>query len=220
MFDAITQRQSTRAEYDGRFVSPEDLRALADAVHVDGVELVLLTERRQIDQITDMVVAGNSVQMNDPAFVRELKSWIRFSAREAMSTGDGLFGGASGNPVGPEWLGSLLFDIMFKAAAENDKYVRHMRSSAGVAVFVTERDDKDHWVRAGRACQQFSLLATARGLKHAYVNQPVEVPALRKDLASHLALGERRADLVMRFGYGPAMPYSLRRSSEQLIFNA
>ena len=39
--------------------------------------------------------------MSDAAFVAELKSWIRFSAADAMSTGDGLFAATSGNPAVP-----------------------------------------------------------------------------------------------------------------------
>ena len=43
--------------------------------------------------------------MNDPSFVEELKSWIRFGDEEAVRTGDGLFTLASGNPSVPRWLG-------------------------------------------------------------------------------------------------------------------
>ena len=99
---------------------------------------------------------------------------------------------------------AAVFAMVFKAAAENDKYSRLLQSSAGVAVFVSERDDKDHWVRAGRACQRFALQATALGLKHAFVNQPVEVASLRPELAALVGMTGRRPDLVMRFGYGCA----------------
>jgi acetyl-CoA carboxylase alpha subunit len=38
-------------------------------------------------------------------------------------------------------------------------------------------------MRVGRSCQRFMLAAAARGLKHAFANQPVEV-ALRPALAA------------------------------------
>jgi hypothetical protein len=41
------------------------------------------------------------------------------------------------------------------------------------------------------------------GLKHAFVNQPVEVASLRPELAALVGMTGRRPDLVMRFGYGP-----------------
>ncbi len=211
LFDAIPKRQSTRADYDGRPVSAADLKTLADASTVPGVDLVLITDRPQLDRVRDLVIAGNNAQLADAAFVRELRAWLRFSPREAIDKGDGLFSASSGNPTLPAWLGPHVFDWVFKADTENGKYAGHLRSSAGVAVFVSERDDKDHWVRAGRACQRFALQATALGLKHAFINQPVEVASLRPELASLVAMPGRRPDIVMRFGYGPELPYSVRR---------
>lgn len=217
LFDAIARRQSTRAEYDGRAVAAVDLQTLADAAKTPGVDLVLITDRPQIDRVRDLVLAGNSAQLADPAFVRELKSWIRFSPRQAVTTGDGLFAAASGNPALPDWLGPLLFAMVFKTDTDNDKYARQIRSSAGLAVFVSEREDKEHWVRTGRACQRFALQATALGMKLAFVNQPVEVSGLRPELAALVGMSGRRPDIVMRFGYGPALPYSARRPVEAVL---
>ena len=214
LFNAIPQRQSTRAEFDGRPVGSADLRSLAAAAAVPGVDLVLITGRAQIDRISDLVIDGNSTQMADPAFLRELKRWLRFSPREALAAGDGLFSATSGSPAMPAWLGPLMFDRFVNALTENKKYVRQLRSSAGVAVFLSQRGDKDGWVRAGRACQRFALQATALGLKQAFINQPVEVPRLRPDLAALVGAPGRRPDIVMRFGYGPTLPYSARRTPQ------
>ncbi len=211
LFDAIPRRQSTRADYDGRAVSAADLRTLAAAAVIPGVDLVLITERAQINRVRDLVIASNNAQIANSAFVRELKNWLRFSPRQALDSGDGLFSALTGNPTLPTWLGPRLFDWVFRADAENDKYARQLRTSAGVAVFVSEQSDKDHWVRVGRACQRFALQATALGLKHAFVNQPVEVAHLRPELAALVGMPGRRPDIVMRFGHGPTLPYSARR---------
>ncbi|MFZ4806821.1 MAG: Acg family FMN-binding oxidoreductase [Hyphomicrobiaceae bacterium] len=208
---AIPKRQSTRADYDGRPVSAADLRTLAASAALPGVDLVLMTDRQQMDRVRDLVVAGNTAQMADPAFLRELKSWLRFSPREAALSGDGLFGAASGSPILPSWLGPSLFDWVFRAESENAKYASQLRSSSGIAVFVSEKDDREHWALAGRACQRFALQATALGIKQAYINQPVEVPSLRPALASLAGLPGRRPDIVMRFGFGPTLPFSARR---------
>jgi hypothetical protein len=211
LFDAIPKRQSTRGDYDGTPVGADDLRKLSAAAAVPGVDLVMITERRMIDQVRDLVVAGNGAQMASPAFVAELKSWLRFSPRQAIETGDGLFSACSGNPVLPAWLGPMVFDLAFRARAENDKYARQMRSSSGVAVFVSQRADPEYWSRVGRACQRFALQATALDLKHAFVNQPVEVAALRPELAALVGMPGRRPDIVMRFGRGALLPFSARR---------
>ncbi|MGB9143018.1 MAG: nitroreductase family protein [Aestuariivirga sp.] len=214
---AIPHRQSSRADYDGRAVSAADLRTLAEAGAAAGVDLVLITDRPQIDRVRDLVLAGNSAQMADAAYVRELKSWLRFSPREAMLAGDGLFGASSGNPILPSWVGRQVFDWVFKVEAENEKYARQLASSAGLAVFVGQGDDRENWVLVGRACQRFALQATALGLKHAFINQPVEVPTLRPDLAALVGLPGRRPDIVMRFGYGPPLPFSSRRPVETVL---
>jgi len=61
------------------------------------------------------------------------------------------------------------------------------------------------------------LQATALGLKTAYINQPVEVSALRADLAALVGLPGRRPDIVMRFGRAPTMPMSARRPVEAVM---
>ncbi len=209
--DAIRLRQSTRADYDGSEVSVADLATLASAAKVPGVDLVLITDRALINRLRDLIIAGNTAQIADPAFVAELKSWLRFNPRAALATGDGLFSATSGNPALPDWLGPRLFGWAFTAKAENQKIARQIASSAGIAVFVAAKADPAGWVQAGRACQRFALQATTLGLKHAYLNQPVEVAELRPDLATLLGMPGRRPDLVMRFGRGAAMPFSARR---------
>ncbi len=217
LFDAIPLRQSTRADYDGRSVSASDLTLLANAAAVTGVDLVLLTDRAGTNALRDLVVAGNTTQMADGAFVRELKSWLRFNPAQALRTGDGLYSVASGNPALPDWLGPLAFDWLSSARSLNETYARQIRSSAGIAVFTAERADPAHWVAVGQACQRFALQATALGLKHAFINQPVEVPSLRPELASLIGLPGRRPDIVMRFGYGPTLPYAPRRPVAAVI---
>jgi len=88
---------------------------------------------------------------------------------------------------------------------------------AGIAVFLAEREDKAHWIAAGRACQRFALAATGLGIKHAFINQPVEVKSLRPELATLVGEPGTRPDIVMRFGYGPEMPFSPRRSVEEVL---
>ena len=217
LFQAIPQRQSTRAEYDGRPLSGGDLRALERAAAGDDVQLILLTDKPLLEKTLEFVVQGNSAQMNDVAFVDELKAWIRFSASDAVRSGDGLYAASSGNPSVPAWLGRLMFGALFTEKGENDKYARHVRSSAGIAVFAGPANDKAGWIEVGRAYERFALQATALGVRTAHLNQPVEVAALRPSIASFLGLDGRRPDLVVRFGRGPTLPPSLRRPLQAVL---
>ncbi|HZF46742.1 MAG TPA: nitroreductase family protein [Sphingomonadaceae bacterium] len=217
LFDAIPLRQSTRAPFDGQAVSPADLALLEAAGTLPGAACLLLTDRARIGAVRDLVVAGNTVQANDKAFVRELAEWVRFNPREALEKADGLPSAASGNPAIPTWLGKVIFPYVFTAEAENPKYVEQLDSSAGIAVFVAERADPEHWMIAGRACQRFALQAAALGIKTSFVNQPVEVERYRADLASVIGMPGMRPDLVVRFGRGKPMPMSPRRPVDVVI---
>jgi hypothetical protein len=181
------------------------------------VWLLLLTDRASTERVLDFVVQGNSAQMQDRAFVDELKAWIRFSSADAVRSGDGLYAASSGNPTAPAWLGRMLFSLFFTAEAENDKYRRQLRSSAGVAVFVGAKADKAHWIEVGRAYERFALLATSMGVRTAHLNQPIEVASIRPAFAAALGLAPLRPDLVLRFGRGPTLPRSLRRPLQQVL---
>ena len=183
----------------------------------DGVRVMLFTGKPQLERILGYVTLANSAQLNDAAFVAELKAWIRFSAGDAAAAGDGLYAAASGNPALPRWLGAPLMSLLFTAGRENDKYARQVRSSPGIAVLVSVASDKANWVEAGRCYERFALQATALSLRNAMLNQPVEVTALRPQFASWLGVGAGRPDLVVRFGHGPETPRPLRRPVDAVL---
>jgi hypothetical protein len=217
LFQAITERQCTRGDYDGKPISTDELRLLERAGSDNGVRVMLLTERAAMEKVLEYVVAANTAQMNDPAFVEELTSWIRFGSDEAARTGDGLFAGATGNPALPRWLGSRMMGLFYTPKSENERYARQIRNSAGIAVFASDANDKAHWVEAGRCYERFALQATALGIRNAFLNQPVEVGSIRPQFAAALGLGSQRPDLVVRFGRGPTMPLSMRRPVQAVL---
>ncbi len=217
LFKAIASRQCTRGDYDSKPLSSEELRLLERAGTSSAVRMLLLTERPAMERVLEYVVQGNTAQMADPAFVKELKTWIRFNGAEAVRTGDGLYAAASGNPNIPTWIGDLAFAWFFTPKGENDKYARQIRSSAGLAVFVGQTADKAHWVEVGRCYERFALQATALGIRNAFLNQPVEVAAVRPPFADAIGLAGQRPDLVVRFGRGPTLPRSLRRPVQAVL---
>ena len=217
LYQAIPTRQCTRGDYDGSPLSAEETSLLVQAGSGEGVHVMLLTESRQMEQVLEYVVAGNTAQLRDAAFVAELEEWIRFSADEAIRAGDGLYSGASGNPSVPRWLGSLAMRWVLTPKSENDRYARQVRNAAGIAVFASAASDRAHWVEVGRCYERFALQATALGIRNAFLNQPVEVGTIRPQFASMLGLGDQRPDLVVRFGRGPALPWSMRRPVQAVL---
>jgi hypothetical protein len=216
LLEAIVRRQSTRVPFDGRQAPPDVLARLEAASRVTGVELHLLTGNK-MEAVLELLIAGNSRQMDNPAFIAELRHWLRFNPRAAARTRDGLYSACSNNPVLPTWLGSIMFKVAFSKEGENRKYVEQVRTSSGIAVFVAPTNDQAGWVAAGRSCQRFALQAVADGLKTSFINQPTEDLKARKELQTLLGIGSRRPNLVMRFGYGPEMPRSLRRPPQSVL---
>jgi len=217
LFEAIPNRQCSRAEYDGKELSGEQLSLLEEAGRGHGVSLMLLTANKQREQVAEYVAQGNTAQFGDPRWAEELKTWIRFNARDAVRTRDGLYGPVMGSPDVPRWLGHLFMRLAFSAKSQNRKDITNIRSSAAIAVFFSDADDKRHWIEAGRCYQRLALQAAALDLRTAFINQPVEVPALRPQFATSLGIGNCRPDLVVRIGHGPEMPRSLRRPLEQVL---
>jgi len=216
-FEAIPQRHCSRVAYDGRPLGADELASLETAGHGDGVELLLITDERRREAVAEYVMAGNSLQFADRAWAQELQDWIRFSAAEAIRSGDGLYGPVMGSPSVPRWLGEIVMRVAFSSKRQNATDLRNIRSSGAIAVFVSATNDPEHWIEAGRCYQRFALQATALGLRTAFINQPVEVATLRPQFAAWLGVGSCRPDLIVRVGRGPRAPQSLRRPLEQVL---
>ena len=214
---AIAQRQSTRADYDGRPLSSAELDRLAAAGRDRDVDLMLVTDRGGMEKVLAAVIEGDTAQVNDPAYVAELRHWLRFSYNRALATRDGLFTACTGNPVAPELVGTGLFRLFYTAASENRKYVGQVRSSSGIAILAARSEGREGWIAAGRAFQRFALQATAMELKLSLLNCPIEVAAIRPQFAAAMGFGGRRPDMIVRFGRGPSLPQSLRRDVGQVL---
>lgn len=83
-----------------------------------------------METVLDYVVQGNTAQFNNPAFMEELQSWIRFNDQEATRTGDGLSGWATGNPPIPRWLRTLLSEVLLY----NSAHITHLWLKAMVSL--------------------------------------------------------------------------------------
>jgi len=215
--DEIPRRQSTRSDYDGQPLTGTELQDLTAEASLPGVTLLLETDRGRMEEALVLLQQANALQIEDRAFLAELKHWLRFNTTMGLKTGDGLLGITTGNPNAPAWLGALVFGLMFKKGPELRKMARQLRSSAGLAVFVADEESPAGWISVGRSVQRFALQATRLGIRHAHVNMPVEVAAVRPAFAQWLGVPGRRPDIVLRFGKAPPMPMSLRRPVADVI---
>ncbi|MCG5495094.1 hypothetical protein [Ectothiorhodospira variabilis] len=104
-----------------------------------------------IEPIISFVREGNIAQFNDPAFVTELVSWIRFSRREASEQRDGLTAQALGFPTIPRWFGRGIMTKQVKPESEAARQKKAIRSASVLLLFIARDHDKRHWVDLGRS---------------------------------------------------------------------
>jgi hypothetical protein len=216
LFDAIPLRQNTRSEYDGRPVKSADFDPLEALPLEPGVALRFVTTPTDLETVLEYVNQGNLSQYADQAFIAELIAWLRFNKKEALATDDGLYTRCSGNPEVPRWLGKM-FVAGTKPQQQADADAKKLRSSSGAVVVASESDDKTAWVRAGQVYERLALKMTSLDIKSAFLNQPIEVAALRSQFQHALGLGASLPQLLLRFGYAEPMPRSLRRPVEAVL---
>ncbi len=217
LFKAISTRQSTRSEYDSNPVPGADLKQLENVKTSRNISIQLFTDNNKIKTLTEFVTEGNLKQYDDEKFLNELINWIRFNDAEAIKTMDGLPSRCSGNPSVPRWLGKLFLSLTVSGKSQAQIDQKRIKTSSGLALFISEKDDKQAWIETGRAFERFSLMATTLNIKNAHHNQPIEVSDLRNHLTEHLSLGSMKPQLLIRFGYAKPLPYSLRRPVNEIV---
>jgi hypothetical protein len=217
LVDAIPQRQCTKLPYDGRPISSEHRALLEASGEGDGVRTVLIDDVGTRDAICELVRSGDMQQLNDPAFRSELFAWLRFNDTEAAAAGDGLASRTAGQPSLPSWLAKPMAHLVMRGSAQARTDERNIRSSPLLAAFVAASDGPEAWVEVGRVYERFALQATLLGIRTAFINQPIEVPALEPELARLLRLDGENPLLLIRTGYGRQGPFSLRRPVDDVI---
>jgi hypothetical protein len=216
-YRAIAERQCTRTDYDGSSLDAADREALLAAASGDGVRTLLIEDEKALDTVVDFVERGNAAQLGDAGFRRELAQWIRFNPGISLARRDGLASVVMDQRSLPQWLGETLSGVLLRADAQSERDAAGIRSSAAVAVIVADDDALDGWVESGRVYQRLALTATARGLKHAFINQPIEVASIRPEFRRWLDVAPAQPMLMIRIGRAEAAPYSLRRPLEAFL---
>lgn len=212
-FAAITRRRSTRMAY-----APEPLPdALRDELEWlardDRIELALIVEPDRKAAIGGLIAEGDRVQFANPSFRRELAAWVH--SRRARSR-DGMSGAAFGMPDVLSGFGGLVirtFDMGDGIAAKDAQIAA---GSPALAIVATPGDGPRDWLSAGIAHARLLLEVTAAGLTAAYLNQPIEVDALRPRLRGAAGL-KGWPQVLFRVGKGPHIAPAIRRPVAEVL---
>lgn len=155
-------------------------------------------------EIAGLVARGDRVEYADPAFRRELGSWI----------GRGLLGLSRPAARLASWAVTRL-DVGERMARRDAGLVE---GAAAVLVIATRDDDPIAQLRAGRSVQRVWLLATQLGLAAQPMSQPLAVPHLRDELAAVMGITAGRPQHLFRLGYAEPDPHRApRRPVEEVL---
>ncbi len=207
LFDAIATRRTWRQRFVPRPIAPEYLQQFAELAAQEGAWLHVLHPEPFRSAAADLVAEGDACLWSDPRWRRELAAWMHPRRR-----GDGLQVPAFARPLAQAVIRT--FD-MGQGVAAKDRQIAE--ASPVLAVIGTSSDAVEDWLRAGQALGRVLLSACLNGIQASYLNQPVQVPALRLKL-QHLIGRPGFVQLLVRFGYAdgdnPAAP---RRPVEDLL---
>ena len=218
LFEQIAVRQTNRSVYDGKIISADTINILKTIPLENGINIHLYENgTSDFDSISNFVVKGNNIQMQDKAFMDELKSWMRYNKKHQNKTNDGLSYAVFGAPNLPLLIVKPIISGSINAKSQNKGDIRKIASSSHLVLFTTQSNSLDEWVNLGRTLERFLLKSTELNIIHAYLNQPNEIKDLSVQMSKALHISEEYPAVLIRIGYGERMPYSKRKDVNEVI---
>lgn len=204
---AMAERRTCRERFAAAAVEAPVLHRLSDAVAREGAMLAVLGDIGQRLDAADLVAEGDAIQWANPSWRRELAAWMHPRRR-----GDGLTLPALALPVARVVVRT--FDMGEGVAARDRQLADESRL---LAVLCTEGDRPRDWLAAGQALQRLLLTGVRDGLQASYLNQPVQVAALRPKL-QQITGRPGYAQLLLRLGVPTrALPAAPRRPLADIL---
>jgi hypothetical protein len=213
LFHALKRRHTHRLPFS-RWSVPAALReALQAAVAQEGAHLMFVQDSAPRWDLTDMVAEADRLQWADPQFQQDKAAWVRLPPTTAP---DGV-------PSTNLGLGDMAAFTRHRTAPgsppgeDQANYDRPLVAGAPLlALLGTARDTRRDWLIAGQALGRLLLVAAADGVTASFLNQPIQVTALRRQVSAMID-EECCPQLLLRLGYGHAVPPTPRRPVEAVL---
>jgi len=196
LFKAIPSRRTDRTAFSMDDVPVDFTSGCAKIARETDIEIKLLAEIEDRVELAVLVAEGDRRQFEDPCFRRELAAWIH---SKRLDSRDGMSGACLGLPDLLSGVGSLVirtFDMGDGIAAADEAKI--LSGTPALLVFGSV-DTTSGWINTGRALGRVTLLATSLGLSTSYLNQPVEIDALRPEIKFVAGL-DSQPQLLLRVG--------------------
>lgn len=218
LFPQIPIRQTNRSLYNGQIIPDDDIASLESIdTEADVSVHFFRIGSPEYEIISNMVYRGNSLQLNNRAFKRELQHWMRYNKKHQDATYDGLSYAVFGAPNIPRFIAKPIISSIINEKSQNKTDRKKIASSSHFILLTTSDNTIEQWINLGRTLERILLKTTEMGIAHAYLNQPNESSELALEMAQKLGIPNEYPTILIRVGYGKKMPYSLRRAIESCI---
>lgn len=213
LYRAIPRRHTSRAPYIAAPIRASLVATLQHAAEGEGVWLRPVADGGLRSVVAELIAAGDRRQWADRAFRRELAEWMR---PNDGATRDGMPGYAFGLSAVASRLAPTLLRWVPRGRAQAARDCALALDAPLLAVLGTSGDGPRDWLAAGQALQRMLLLAAAHGMSASFLNQPVQLPALRARLRTLIG-GTGFPQVVLRMGYGPQAGPTPRRAVRDVL---
>lgn len=220
LFQQIPLRQTNRSIYNGKQIPEENIAELREVINDENINIRFYKHGTpEFDAIRNYIEQGNRIQMQDKAFKKELKEWMRFNRKHSEKTNDGLSYLVFGAPNLPRFISKSIIGQAVNEWLQVKEDNKKIASASHLVLFTTQNDNIPEWIDLGRNLQRFLLKSTELNIIHSYFNQPNEVRELSVKMAESLGLAGEYPTILLRMGYGETMPYSKRINVNKVLIN-
>ncbi len=186
--DAVVERHVWRGPFDPDRLADGTVEALADACATEGAHLAVVQDTTARDEVARLVAEADRRQFADPAWRRELATWMH-----PHGSPDGLAQSRYVGRFSPPVIRHL--DVG-RVVSRRDR--RRVLDAPLLVVLTTPADTDPDRMAAGRAFQHLSLLATRHHLAVGMFSQACQVPDLRARLGA--VVGDGVPQLLLAVG--------------------
>jgi hypothetical protein len=210
LFHAILQRRTNRHTFTHRQIPHSVGSRFADLARQEGARFQLIERKEDRRALLNLVAAADAMLWANPRFRDEVKRWTR---PPDSTSRDGVPMSALGQVQMASYLGPMEVRTLIAEKRETQSAVS---GSPVLAILWTTRDSWSDWLAAGRALETILLYARANEVWASFLNQPLAIPTLRKEVGVILHQLDR-PQLVLRMGYGSEVPPTPRRSVSHVL---
>lgn len=210
----IEARVTTRESFVAEVIAPRIVDTLRAAAEAEGVDLYCVSDKTRKTKLADLVAQADAMQLADPRFRRELASWVH-----PRRSREGMGALADSAPVLLDLTIPITASIArtFNAgkgvAAERERLVDGSPLLVGLS---TAQDDPAAWLACGQALERVLLTGAQCELTASYLNQPIEVMALREQARDAID-AENHLQLLLRMGRHSPVSHTVRRPIDDVL---